>query len=277
MANRDVLAIGTSAGGVEALIFLAKQFRREFPASVLVTIHLPSHARSALDELLGLAGRLPVGFAGHGEVLKKGRIYVAPPDRHLLLDGDRVLLGVGARENHSRPAIDPMLRSTAVCCGFRAVGVVLTGTLGDGASGLWTLRQAGGVTVVQDPTDAAFSEMPRTALNRAKPDHVAGLADMPALLDSLVLQPPGQPRPIPRSIKYELEIARGSGGTLEMDAIGRRSALACRDCGGLMWEISGEDMSRYRCHAGHAYSAELISRIRPMAPRFFKNSLATRR
>jgi two-component system, chemotaxis family, protein-glutamate methylesterase/glutaminase len=202
MANRDILAIGTSAGGVEALIFLANRFRPEFPASVLITIHLPSHARSVLDELLGQAGRLPAGFAGDGEQLRKGRIYVAPPDRHLLLDGDRVSLGAGARENNARPAIDPMLRSAAVCCGFRAVGVVLTGTLRDGASGLWTLQQAGGITVVQDPTDAAFSEMPRTALNRAKPDHVVGLADMPALLDDLVHRPAGEPRAIPQSTKY---------------------------------------------------------------------------
>jgi two-component system, chemotaxis family, protein-glutamate methylesterase/glutaminase len=202
MANRDVLAIGTSAGGVEALVFLAKQFRREFPASVLVTIHLPSHVRSALDELLGLEGRLPAGFADDGEVLKRGRIYVAPPDRHLLLNGDRVLLDASAREHNARPAIDPMFRSAAVCCGSRAVGVVLTGTLDDGASGLWTLRQAGGITVVPDPKDAAFSEMPRTALDWAKPDHVVGLADMPALLDDLVHRPASHPRPIPPSTKY---------------------------------------------------------------------------
>jgi two-component system, chemotaxis family, protein-glutamate methylesterase/glutaminase len=199
-------------GGVEAVTFLPKQFRRGFPASVLVTIHLPSHVSSGLDEVLSLAGHLQAGFARDGEVLQNGRIYVAPPNRHLLLCGGRVVLGAGARENNVRPAIDSMLRSAAVCCGFRAIGVVLTGTLGDGAAGLWTLRQAGGITVVQDPRDAAFSEMPLTALKRAKPDHVVGLADMPALLDNLVLQPAGQPRPIPRSLKCEMEIARCGDG-----------------------------------------------------------------
>jgi two-component system chemotaxis response regulator CheB len=259
MANRDILAIGASAGGVEALTFLAKQFRQEFPASVLVTIHLPSHAGSALDEVLSLAGHLQAGFARDREVLQKGRIYVAPPNRHLLLDGDRVVLGAGARENNVRPAIDSMLRSAAACCGFRAIGVVLTGTLGDGASGLWTLRQAGGITVVQDPRDAAFSEMPLAALNRAKPDHVVGLADMPALLDNLVLQPAGQPKPIPPSIKLEKEIAGCGGGNMdEMDAIGRRSARACPRCGRIAWEIGEDDMSHCRCRAGHAYAAELM-------------------
>src|SRR5215467_3980184 len=192
MANRDVLAIGTSAGGVEALLFLAKRFPREFPAAIFVTIHLPSNARSALDDVLSHAGPLSAQFACAGDPVKKGRIYIAPPDRHLLLEGDRVALGEGPRENNARPAIDPMLRSTALCCSGRAIGVVLTGTLGDGASGLWAIRQAGGIAVVQDPKDAAFAEMPMMALNRAKPDHVVTLGDMPALLENLVRQPAGE-------------------------------------------------------------------------------------
>ena len=141
MANRDVLAVGTSAGGVEALIFLAKHFPRDFPASVLVTIHLPRHGPSSLDEVLSHAGPSPAVFAIDNDTLRKGRIYIAPPDRHLIVDDDRLSLGEGPRENNTRPAIDPMLRSAAVCCGPRAIGVVLTGTLGDGASGLWAVRR----------------------------------------------------------------------------------------------------------------------------------------
>lgn len=260
MANRDVLAIGTSAGGVEALLFLAKRFPREFPAAVLITIHLPSHSRSELDGVLTRAGPLPAKFARTGEEPRKGHIYIAPPGRHLLLDGERMTLGEGPRENNARPAIDPMLRSTALCCSGRAIGVVLTGTLGDGASGLWAIRHAGGITVVQDPKDAAFAEMPMTALNRAKPDHVVSLSDMPGLLESLVHQPAGETRPLPRSIKYEVEIARtGRSSMEEMDSIGRRSVLACPDCGGVMWELDEEDMYRYRCHVGHTYTAEVMS------------------
>jgi len=189
MAHRDVLAIGTSAGGVAALTFLAKRFPRDFPAAVLVTIHLPSHVRSPLDDLLSASGPLPAQFARDGDLVRKARIYIAPPNRHLLLDGEHVSLGEGPRENNARPSIDQMLRSTALCCGGRAIGVVLTGTLGDGASGLWAIRHGGGIAVVQDPKDAAFSEMPLTALNRAKPDHVVSLDEMPALLERLVRQP----------------------------------------------------------------------------------------
>jgi two-component system chemotaxis response regulator CheB len=262
MANRDVLAIGTSAGGVEALRYLAERLPREFPAAILVTIHLPRYPLSSLDEILSRAGQLPARFALNGESVKKSRIYIAPPDRHLLIDaqGDRLWLGEGPRENNTRPAIDPMLRSTALCCGSRMVGAVLTGTLGDGASGLWAVRQCGGLTVVQDPEDAAFSEMPLAALNRAKPDHVVSLADMPALLGDLANQPAGTPKRVPETLKYEVAVAKSGRGSMnEMDNIGRRSVLACPDCGGVMWEIDEDELIRYRCHVGHTYTAELMS------------------
>jgi two-component system chemotaxis response regulator CheB len=260
MANRDILAVGTSAGGVHALTFLAKQLHPQFPASVLVTIHLASEARSALDKLLSRAGPLPAQFATDGDALKKGQIYIAPPNRHLIVDGHRLALGEGARENNARPSIDPMLRSAAVCCGARTIGVVLTGTQGDGASGLWALHRAGGISVVQDPTDAEFPEMPLTALNRIQPDHTVRLADLPALLNGLVHQPAGKPKLVPPSLKFQVEIARGEHATMdEMDGIGRRSVLACPDCGGVMWEIDEGELSRFRCHVGHVYTAEMMS------------------
>jgi len=156
MPYRDIVAIGTSAGGVEALLFLASRFSPTFPASILVTIHLSSHYRSNLDVILSDRGQLLAGFARDGELLQKSRIYIAPPERHLIVDGQRLWLGSGPQENRARPAIDPMLRSTAVCCCARTIGVILTGTLGDGAAGLSALHQCGGITVVQDPTDAAF-------------------------------------------------------------------------------------------------------------------------
>ncbi len=263
MAHRDILAVGTSAGGVEALVSLARGLPNDFAASVLVTIHLPSHARSSLDDILTRAGPLPAQFARNGDHLKQSHIYIAPPNRHLLVDGNRVALGEGPRENNTRPAIDAMLRSAAVCCGPRSIGVVLTGTMGDGASGLWALHQTGSITVVQDPKDAAFAEMPLTALNRAKPDHVIRLADMPAALARLVQEPAGQARPVPRGIKYEVDIARSGHGAMDnmddMDAIGRRSVLACPDCGGVMWEIDEGGMARFRCHVGHTYNAQMMS------------------
>lgn len=192
--------------------------------------------------------------------MERGRIYIGPPDSHLILDDDRLRLGRGARENNMRPAIDPLFRSVALCCAYRAVGAVLTGTLGDGASGLHTLHEFGGLTVVQDPGDAAFSGMPEAALTKFEPDHVTSLAGMPALFRRLVNQPQGRPAEPSSDLIYEVDVAKGGLGSMsEMDRIGRRSLLACPDCHGVMWEIKEGDLTRYRCHVGHAYTAELMS------------------
>ena len=199
-------------------------------------------------------------FAKDGDRLNRHQIFIAPPDRHLLVEGDRLRLGVGPRENNSRPSIDAMLRSTAVCCAGRTVGVVLTGTLGDGASGLWALRECGGLTVVQDPRDAAFAEMPQTALEKAHPDHVVPLDQMPQLLNLLAHEPEAETQPASASMRYEADVARNGVTAMdEMDRIAHRSVLACPDCHGVMWEIDEGELVRYRCHVGHTYTAELMS------------------
>jgi two-component system, chemotaxis family, protein-glutamate methylesterase/glutaminase len=264
VGSRDILAIGASAGGVQALRQLAAGLQPDLPAAVLVTLHMSNQFRSTLDALLSSAGPLPASFAVDRERLREGRIYLAPPDRHLLIEDERIVLGNGARENSSRPAIDPMLRSAALCCGHRTVGVVLTGTLGDGASGLWALKQCGGITVVQDPRRAAFPEMPQTALELARPDHVTDLDHMPALLNSLVQEPAGTPQPASAPLRFEVGVARGRGGASvketvnEMDTLGRRSVLSCPDCQGVMWEIDEGQLTRFRCHVGHTYAGELL-------------------
>lgn len=260
VANRNVVAIGTSAGGVEALLYLTKQFSSELPAAVLITVHLPNDLPSALDEVLGNAGRIPVSFAEDGEELEDAHIYLAPPNRHLLVEDQNLVLGKGPPENWARPAIDPMMRSVAVCCGSRSIGVILTGALGDGASGLQAIRQCGGIAVVQDPRDAFFSEMPFRALNLAAPHYVARLSKLPALLKSLVHQPSGDPMPCPTRLKFEVKVAKGEGSIIEeLKQIGHRSVLSCPECGGVMWEIEEGNGVRYRCHVGHALSAEAIN------------------
>jgi len=261
MSHRDILAIGASAGGFGALRYLAGEFPPDFPASVLVVIHLSSHFQSSLDAILSQSGPLPASFATDGARMEPGRIYIGPPDSHLLVaDQDRLQLGHGPRENNCRPAIDPLFRSLALCCGARSVGAVLTGTLGDGAAGLQTLKQCGGISVVQEPSDADFPEMPMAALSKSKPTHVASLAGMPALFQKLVKQPVAPPVNVPPEVRYEVNVAAGGPGSMsEMDRIGERSLFACPDCHGVMWEIKDGDLIRYRCHVGHAYTAELMS------------------
>lgn len=260
MANRDIVAIGTSAGGVDALRYLASTFRADIPAGILVTMHLSRQFPSEMDRILSHAGPLPAQFARGGEIVRKAHIYLAPAGCHLLLDGDRLVLGTGPRENNARPAIDPMLRSVAMCCGGRAIGVVLTGLLADGASGLWAVDRAGGMTVVQDPADAAFPDMPRSALNLLRPDHVVPLARMPDLLDSLAHEPAGATQSLPERLRFEVQVAKDGTSTMEaMDHVGRRSPLTCPDCGGVLWQIEEGGLLRYRCHAGHSYATEVMA------------------
>jgi len=260
VANRDILAIGTSAGGFEALRHLAAKLPADLPTAVLVVIHLSDQFHSGLDAILAEVGPLGASFASDNETLRRGHIFIAPPASHLLFDGDHLRLGHGPRENGARPAIDPLFRSVAMCCGARAVGAVLTGTLGDGAAGLEALHRCGGITVVQDPDDAAYPEMPANALRLLRPNHVASLRDMPVLLARLAREPAGTPVPIPPSMTFEAEIAHsGYTNMSSMDRIGRRSVLTCPDCNGVMWEIDEGDVIRYRCHVGHAYTADLLS------------------
>lgn len=207
MAHHDIVAIGASAGGLSALKRVVAGLPAGLDAAVLVVQHLSSDRRSDLPAILGRAGQLPAGFAEDGAPATRGRIHVAPPDRHLMLLQDGILrLSRAAWENGARPSIDTLFRSAAVCCGPRSIGVVLTGYLDDGSAGLRALRRCGAVTVVQDPADAEYPDMPRSALEATEVDHVAALEALPALLARLVGTPAGPPQPVPPDIQLEADI-----------------------------------------------------------------------
>lgn len=257
MAHRDIVAIGASAGGLSALKRIVAGLPAGFDAAVLVVQHMRSDHNSTLPAILERAGPLPAGFAEDGGRAERGRIHVAPPNHHLLLQRETLRLNTGAWENGVRPSIDTLFRSVAACCGARSIGVVLTGYLDDGSSGLRALSRCGAITVVQDPADAEYPDMPSNALEMTEADHVVALDALPALLGRLVASPAGPPRPVPPDIQLEAEImAKGYGEDMTaLDRLGARSVFTCPDCGGVMWELQDGDTLRYRCHLGHAYSA----------------------
>ena len=180
-----VIAVGASAGGVQALSELASRLPPDLPAAVLVVLHLSPHGHSVLPAILSRAGTLPALHAQDGEGLKPGRIYVAPPDHHLLVEDGRLQLSRSAAEHGHRPAIDATFRSAALAYGPRCVGVVLTGNLDDGAAGLAAIKKSGGITVVQDPKDALYPSMPERAIAAVAVDHVLPVADIASLLADL--------------------------------------------------------------------------------------------
>jgi two-component system, chemotaxis family, protein-glutamate methylesterase/glutaminase len=189
MTQKDLIVIGASAGGLPAIRQLLSLLPATFPACVLVVLHISSRSRGSLPAIFARSAALPVFGAVHGAALCPGRVYVAPPDYHLLAGPSSLVLDRGPRVNRARPAIDPLFCSAAALFGPRVVGVVLTGLLGDGSAGLLAIKRAGGVAVVQDPDDAEFADMPETALSRVSVDHCAPLHEIPELLWRLVVCP----------------------------------------------------------------------------------------
>lgn len=258
IVQRDLVVIGASAGGVPALQQLVADLPLELPASVLIVLHLSSSGTSVLHQILSRAANLDTTQAVDGERLKRGHIYVAPSNHHLLVRGDHIHLSTGPRENGHRPAIDPLFRSAARAFGSRVIGVVLTGTLDDGTDGLGLIKERGGGTVAQDPKDAAYAEMPASAIEFVTPDRVVPLAQMGRVLAEMIDSPldPGAERDVADPDRQEadqVEVELGGG-----ERIGAASLLTCPECGGVLMEREEGDIVRFACPVGHAYSPESL-------------------
>lgn len=259
MATHDVIVIGASAGGVEALGTLVAGLPRDLQAAVFVVLHV-SRGRSVLPEILSRAGRLPARHPADGEPIQRGRIYVALPDHHMTIEEDRVRVLHGPTENNARPAVDPLFRSAARTFGPRVVGIVLTGSLDDGTSGLAAVKAAGGIAIVQDPGEALAPSMPRSALEFVQVDHVLPLRDISVLVTSLAREQSDESAALKGPHLRQLEADRRPTDIPihEGDRPGRIAVVTCPDCHGALWETDEDGILRFRCRVGHAYSAETM-------------------
>lgn len=258
MPHRDIIVVGASAGGVEALQELVAGLPVDLPAAVFVVLHMAPHSPGVLGEILDRAGPLPCAQAVDGDPIRPGRVYVARPDFHLLLKPQLVRVVQGPRENSSRPAIDPLFRSAALAYGQRVIGVVLTGLLDDGTAGLYSIKQQGGLAVIQDPLDAMFGDMPRNALEKVAVDYVLPLADIPAALARLTREEIGvEAHAVPDRLILENQIAEGV--MEDFSTVGTPSIFSCPECGGVLQEIREGEPLRYRCQVGHAYTAKTLA------------------
>lgn len=234
MPKSDIIVVGASAGGVEALRVLAGGFPTDLGAAVFVVLHIGG-GPSALDEILASAGPLPAKRPKNGEEIRGGTIYVAPPDYHLLLADGVVRLSHGPKEHHTRPAINPLFRSAAHAYDGRATGVILSGTLDDGVAGLAEIKRCGGLAIAQDPKTALFPDMPKNAIKHVPVDHVLEIHQIPRLISKLAATER-------TAMKTEESIER------------KVVEMTCPDCGGPIWEERQGKIVEYRCRVGHAYS-----------------------
>lgn len=260
MSERDIIVIGASAGGVEAVAALIEALPRDLAAAVFVVVHFPPYATSVLPRILTRRGGMTAVHPEDGDAIELGCVFVAPPDRHLLVERDHVRLVRGPRENAARPAVDPLFRSAARAYGSRVIGVVLTGNLDDGTAGLLAIKSAGGVAVVQDPDDALYAGMPTSAVRHVDVDHVVPLAGIPALLTRLTGEPVEEKGPGPVAVQQssEVPISEMDRQALEGDRAGVPSGYACPECHGVLWEVNEGQVMRFRCRVGHAYSVETL-------------------
>lgn len=255
-----LVVIGSSAGGMAALKELVAQFPKDFPAPVFIVNHMAAHATGeVLVKVLNESGPLTCVHAQDQQVFKSGYIYLAPSDQHMLIEENKILITKGARENRSRPAIDPLFRSAAVAYGNRVIGLVLTGYLDDGTSGMMAIKRCGGVCIVQDPEDAAYPDMPQSVIANVGADYCLPIAGMGELLSDLVARELPDVRPIPKDILIEAKIAQRVLSDLpSVEALGKQVPFNCPDCGGVLWEVDEGKFLRYRCHTGHAFTSSML-------------------
>ncbi len=259
MSGHDIVVIGASAGGVEALLKLVSKLPTDLPASVFVVLHIPPQSPSLLPVILSRSSPLPATHPKDGTHIKRGHIYIAPPDHHIVLEQEQIRIIRGPKENRHRPAVDVLFRSAASVYGPRVIGVVLTGALDDGTAGLLAIKRLGGMAVVQDPDDALYPSMPHSVMEHVEVDYVLPLDDIASKVVSLVDMEVDRTMEqlAPEDMENELSLAKMDLSRQENDTrVGTPSQYSCPECGGVLWEIQDESLLRFRCRVGHAFSID---------------------
>lgn len=255
-----IIVIGASAGGFEALKKLIIELPVNTGAAVLIVWHLSSEVSGILPQVLNKLGKIPAKHPEDHEEIRPDMIYVAPPDFHMTLQESTIRLTKGPKENRFRPAIDPLFRSAAYFHGNRIIGVILSGYLDDGTSGLWLIKEYGGTTVVQDPADAEIKGMPESAIRAVKVDYIVALDKMASLLVQLVKETRDKTsrlRPDDDRVRLEIDIAAQAAEIKNsVMLVGEASRFTCPDCHGVFGMIREGNIVRFRCHTGHAYSPQ---------------------
>ncbi|HKY05942.1 MAG TPA: chemotaxis protein CheB, partial [Blastocatellia bacterium] len=262
MPGHDIVVMGASAGGVEALKAVVSGLPADIPASIFVVLHVPDNGTSVLPYILDRSGPLPASHARDMEEIRPGHIYVAPPDSHLLLKRGYIRLTRGPKENGHRPAVDPLFRTAARTYGKRVIGVILSGTLDDGTAGMIAIKKRGGLTIAQSPETALYAGMPLSAIENAPIDYIIPVSEISAGLLRSVNEPvvgAEEEETMSDELEMEADIVELDPESLRAEKRpGIPSRFTCPECNGVLWEIDDEGLLRFRCRVGHAYSSESL-------------------
>lgn len=258
-----VVVVGTSAGGIRALEELVMQLTPEMDAAFFVVLHLSRKGIGKyLFQRLQENTKLQCKVAKDGEPIKKGVIYIAPPDEHLLVTRDRVIVGKGAPENRWRPSINNLFRSAAATFSSRVIGIILTGMLDDGTSGMSMIKRSGGIAIVQDPNEADYPDMPLSVLDNVAVDYNESLSKMGALLAEIIANTDPKEVEVPYDVTVESTVDQRISTRVENMAQFEKAEINCPDCGGGLYITQKEHPTHYRCHVGHSYTdRELLIRL----------------
>jgi two-component system chemotaxis response regulator CheB len=257
---KKIIVIGASAGGIPAIKTLLTDLPPDLKAAVFVVLHVSSRSSGwNLAKIFQKHTTLVCKPGTDGELIEPGYLYIAPPNHHMMLKNGKVSTNQGTRENKYRPSIDVLFRSAAVAYGVQVVGIVLTGLLEDGTSGMSAIKRCGGTCIVQEPDDAEYSDMPQSVLNKIRVDHQVPLTEMGALLKTILHKPLAKRVPVPRELQVEADITEKMMTTInDLKEIGIKSDFVCPDCGGSLYAIKNDPAPRYRCHTGHVYTQNTL-------------------
>lgn len=258
--QKDIIVIGGSAGALEPLKWIVQRLPKDLRASIFIVIHTSADNPGFLKDILARASLAQVEVPKDSQIIEHHRLYIAPPDFHLTLDGDRIHVKHGPKENGFRPAIDPLFYTAARAFGKRVIGLILSGAMSDGVYGLNVIKQYGGIAIVQHPDEAMVSGLPLNAIQNVEVDHIVSKEMLPELLIRLVNETDSNTER-PHMAKQENGVNTAElhpWGTTAGKLNGAPSIFTCPECGGSLWETDEGKVLRFRCHTGHAYSSEAL-------------------
>lgn len=257
---QNIITIGASAGGLEAITRLVNTFHKDMDAAVFIVIHLSTASKTdVITKIIQNCTTFKCVVPADQQEIENRTIYLAPTNHHLLIEKGLVRITKGASENHNRPSIDVLFRSAATAYSACVTGIILTGLLDDGTSGMNAIKRCGGICIVQDPNEAAFPDMPSSVLQNVSVDYSVPIRDMGPILSELFSRSDCQEQEVPADIKLESDLARRLTSEIQdVEKLGDLTPLTCPDCGGVMVKIESDALPRYRCYTGHTFTQKFL-------------------